>query len=95
MQSQIRAQSDTPHAGPDAPLAHVPRDSQRHRRDIVLLSGLLAGAFDLTFAIIFYGFQGAAPARQVSASGMGKRPRASPIPASSRAARLVPARAVR
>ena len=34
--------------------------------------------------------EGAAPARQVSDSGVGKRPRASPISASSRAARTVP-----
>ena len=36
--------------------------------------------------------EGAAPARQVSASGVGNRPRASPISARSRAARTVPDR---
>ena len=36
--------------------------------------------------------EGATPARQASESGVGKRPRASPISASSRAARTLPER---
>jgi hypothetical protein len=41
----------------------LPKASQRPPWLTVALAGFLAGAFDLTFALVFYGYQGVAPGR--------------------------------
>ena len=61
MQTQIRATRDPP-ARTDEPTAGVSGVTQRPPWVTVLAAGLLAGALDLTFAFIFYGYQGATPA---------------------------------
>jgi hypothetical protein len=63
LQTQIRAQRDTPHTGAARTTAGVRRVSQRRPWLTVALAGCLAGALDLTFAFIFYGYQGVAPGR--------------------------------
>lgn len=63
MQIQIRARRDTPHSVADHPAAEVRRVSQRPPGLTVALAGFLAGALDLAFALIFYGYQGVAPGR--------------------------------
>jgi hypothetical protein len=42
---------------------HAELAVRRRRWPVVLAAGLVAGAFDITFAFIFYGQQGASPAR--------------------------------
>jgi uncharacterized membrane protein YagU involved in acid resistance len=61
LQTPIRAPRAPP-AGTDEPTDEVPRVAQRPPALIVALAGLLAGAFDITFAFIFYGRQGVPPA---------------------------------
>lgn len=61
MQTPIRAHGDPP-AGTDAPTDQVRGVLQRSPWLTVALAGLLAGAFDITFAFIFYSRQGANPA---------------------------------
>jgi hypothetical protein len=61
LQTPIRAHGDPP-AGTDAPTCQVPGVLQRSPWLTVALAGLLAGAFDITFAFIFYSRQGANPA---------------------------------
>jgi hypothetical protein len=63
LQIQIRAQRDTPHTGAARTAAGVRRVSQRPPWLTVALAGCLAAALDLTFAFIFYGYQGVAPGR--------------------------------
>jgi hypothetical protein len=60
LQTPIRAPGVSP-AGTHAPAKQVPGVSQRRPWQTVALAGLLAGAFDLTFAFIFYGRQGIGP----------------------------------
>ena len=62
MQTQIRATRDPP-ARTDEPAAGSDEVSQRPPWATVAAAGLLAGALDLTFALIFYGYQGATPER--------------------------------
>ena len=62
MQTLIRAHRDPP-GGTEAPNDGLQGVSQRQVWRTVAVAGLLAGAFDLTFAFIFYGRQGASPAR--------------------------------
>ena len=62
MQTQIRAHSDSPPASTEQPSAVAAGVSQRPWLTVAL-AGLLAGAGDLIFALVFYGFQGATPAR--------------------------------
>jgi len=62
LQTQIRATRDPP-ARTDEPTAGVTGVSQRPPWMTVAAAGLLAGALDLTFAFIFYGYQGITPER--------------------------------
>lgn len=63
MQTESRAPRDLPSAVA-GPAAAVPGGgSQRPRGTTVVVAALLAAAFDLTFAFVFYSFQGATPER--------------------------------
>jgi len=62
LQTQIRATRDPP-ARTDEPTARPEEVSQRPPWATVAAAGLLAGALDLTFALIFYGYQGVSPER--------------------------------
>jgi hypothetical protein len=62
LQTHIRATRDPP-ARTDEPTAGASGVSQRRPWVTVAAAGLLAGALDLTFAFLFYGYQGVAPGR--------------------------------
>ena len=62
MQTQLRAHRYPPGVT-EKPTEEVPGVSQRRPWRTVVIAGLLAGAFDLTFAFVFYGRQGAHPER--------------------------------
>ena len=62
MQTPLRAHRDPPGVTVE-PAEEVPEVSQRRPWRTVAVAGVLAGAFDLTFAFVFYGRQGASPER--------------------------------
>lgn len=62
MQKPLRAHRDPPGVTVE-PAAEVPEVSQRRPWRSVVIAGLLAGAFDITFAFVFYSRQGASPVR--------------------------------
>jgi hypothetical protein len=63
LQNEIRARRDLPSAVADPATAEVRGASQRPPKVTVALAALLAAVLDLTFAFVFYGFQGATPER--------------------------------
>lgn len=62
MQRPLRAHRDPPGVAAE-PAEEVPEVSQRRPWRTVVIAGLLAGAFDITFAFVFYGRQGVSPVR--------------------------------
>ena len=83
LQTELRAPRDLPSAVAD-PVAAVPGgDSQRPRGGTIVVAALLAAAFDLSFAFVFYSFQGATPERILRGIAAGLVGRAQAMAAGS------------